>query len=117
MPRGAILEQVSAGADPQNLGYSLLVAADRENAHVNLRVPFTGTADHLEAMQPGHVEIHDCDIRPERLDQVHSLAPVGRLADNRKVGFAAQNGSDSFAHDRMIVGKNNADSSGLLDHS
>ena len=61
----------------------------------------------LEATRSRHREVHDHDVGPEPLGEIHRLVAGPRLADHADAGrrIALQKGPDPGSQDGVIVGQ------------
>ena len=57
-----------------------------------------------------HLQIHERDVGSMTLKALDCLDAVFCLSDDRHVGFTVDHRYDAFAHQRMIVDDENADS-------
>ena len=101
---GGLLDQVARGASLGELMHVFVVTVGREDEHFAGQALLDDLARGLEPVQLRHGDIHDDDIRGELLRHVDGLAAIFGLADHFDVGFGGKEGTDSLAHDRMVVG-------------
>ena len=62
--------------------------------------PFQGG----DAVYPGHLEVEQDHVRPERFGQPHRLRAVRGLADHLEVRLGAEDGDEALAQHRVVVG-------------
>ena len=58
----------------------------------------------FDPVHPGHLEVHQNDIRLEGGGERHRLVPRRRLADERHVGGRLQQRAQSVAEEGVIIG-------------
>ena len=62
----------------------------------------------FQAIEPGHADIHQHDIRLMDGDQIQRRAAVIRLRDHLDLAQAGQQGPEAGPHQLMIIHKQNA---------
>src|SRR4051794_2432686 len=102
------LEHVADGADAQRLEEELLVVVHREHQHADLGLVLQ---DPPRGLQPGElrhrdVEDGEVDVVPLRAD--HGLRAVLRLRDDREIGLVVEDPAQPGAHERVVVGEQDA---------
>ena len=58
---------------------------------------------YLEAVQAGHHQIQQQDVRLELLRQGNGFPAVGRFADDFKIGFGREQGAQALSNHVMII--------------
>ncbi len=75
--------------------------------------------ERLDAVHLRHFEVEQQHVRDDAARLRDDLTPVRRRADDLEIGLRAENGDQTIAHDRVIVGDedtngHNADSKGTI---
>ena len=63
----------------------------------------------LDAAGPGHLEIHQDDVRGGRRHLLQRLGAVARLADDGQVGLGAEHHRDPGPEHRLVVDQEHRD--------
>ena len=63
----------------------------------------------LDAVEPRHADVHHDDVGPQPQRRLHRLGAVLRLADDLEVGLDVEHGPEAAAHERVVVGDEDAD--------
>ena len=69
----------------------------------------TIAAGRLDAVDPGHPDVHQDDVGAQPAAQLDRLAAVGRLADDRDVVLALRIMPEAGPDERLVVGEQDAD--------
>nr|WP_233199334.1 hypothetical protein [Cryobacterium sp. M23] len=69
-----------------------------------------GAADYLEAIQNGHSDIEDCDIRGQLAYQLHRLATIRGLADKLEITLVPDRLLQRTPEQWMIIGHHDSNS-------
>jgi hypothetical protein len=99
------LQQEPAGADLQRLEHVVVALEGGEDQHPGL-VP-GGCEDPpsgLQAVQSGHLDVHQHHGRTVATDRVDGLLAVLSLGDDLDVGFSLQNQPEPSADQGLVVG-------------
>ena len=101
--RAGVLQQVAQrpGLD----GREDVVVAGEAGQHQDAgrQVAPGQAADRLQAVHPGHEQVHQHHVRAQPLHQPHRRLAVGRLADHLQFGLGGQQRLHAAAHDRLVV--------------
>ncbi len=95
-------------------GAGVLVAGQEH--HLRAQPVALDGADDLEAVEAGHPDVDDGDVRLELVDPLEGLAAVGGRADELEVGALADRPLEALAIDRMIVRDQDRQPSGAHRH-
>ena len=68
-------------------------------------------AGRVDAVEPGHVDVHDDDVRHERQRDLDGLLAGRSLADDLGVGNRLEQGTEAGPEERVIVGDEDPDRS------
>ena len=60
-------------------------------------------ADHVEAVEPGHLHVEEHEVRRVMLNRRHRLRAVAALADDFDVLFLLQQRQHALARERLVV--------------
>ncbi len=63
----------------------------------------------LDAVDPGHADVEQADVRAELVGEGNRLAPVGSLGDNLDVGMSGEDHRETGADEVLIVGDEHPD--------
>jgi hypothetical protein len=66
----------------------------------------------LEAVELGHPDVHQHQVRRELARALQRRAPVGGFADHLEVGLRVEDHPQAAAHERLIVGDQDPDGLG-----
>jgi hypothetical protein len=61
----------------------------------------------LKSVQAWHPDIQKHKVRAQRLDGLHGLESIGRLANDGDVGFGTEPDAHPFACERFIIRDHN----------
>ena len=103
-----VLEQEAGGARLDGRHDPLLLDRAGERDDLDLRARRRQLAGRLDAVEPRQVEVHDHDVRAERLGRAECLAAVGRLADHLDVLEERQELAQTTADHGVVVDEEHA---------
>ena len=63
----------------------------------------------FEAVELGHPDVHQDDVRSQRANLVDRVAAVGRLADDLDLRLGVEDHPEAGADERLVVDEQNAD--------
>ena len=66
----------------------------------------------LDPVDDRHADVHQHDVGPSALDQRDRLGAVGGLADDLDVVAGVEDHAEAAAHERLVVGDQDADAHG-----
>ena len=109
-----VLEQEAAGARPQRLVDVLVEVEGREHEDADATVGRRVAAardppGRLDAVELGHADVHQDDVRRQASGLVDRLAPVRGLADDLEVLLGVEDHAEARADERLVVGDEDAD--------
>jgi hypothetical protein len=114
--RRHVLEQEPAGARAQRL-VDVLVEVERgehEHARGHVAAQRGHLARRLDAVELGHADVHQHDVGRQATRLLDRRVAVGRLADDVDVLLGVEDHAEAGAHQRLVVGDQDADHSGSL---
>ena len=105
---GVRFQHIPSGSRVQDLSSQLFGFMHRENQDFHRREFLQDLAGGLEAVQVGHGDIHDDQIRLVAPRPFHRLPSGERLAHNFPIGLSVEDRPQPLPHDFVIVGDQNA---------
>ena len=109
------LEQVALGAGAHGREDGVVVLEHRQHEHADVRALGDDLARRLDAVELGHVQIHDDDVGLQRLGGGDRLGAGRRLAHDLRLAERREQRAEPSAEDRMVVGDEDANAfHGLL---
>ena len=66
-------------------------------------------AGRLQAVEAGHLDVHQHDVGPPPACEVHRVEAVDRLADHLDVRLRLEDRAEARAHERLVVGDQHGD--------
>ncbi len=110
---GAVLQEIARGAGVHDGRHEPLLVVDGQAQRAGPRRLLRDARDGLDAVQPGHREIGDDQIRLQFPDEAHEFRSVSRFRHDLEVRGLPQQRGDSFTEDAVVIGKNDSDGHGL----
>src|SRR5918995_251984 len=97
-------KQVASGTGLQRGEHRIVILlhADDEDAYVGAGVQ--DRTGRLDAVDPGHTEVHQDHVRLERFGEREGLPPVARLAYYLEVGRGEEQGTQPVTEVGMVIG-------------
>ena len=109
--RLGVLEQEAARAGADGREDVLVEVEGREHHHARRRVAVAldevgGRGDAVEA---GHADVHEDDVRGRDAERLQRVAAVAGLAHDGHVGLGVDDEPEACAHERLVVDEEDAD--------
>ncbi len=113
------LKQIALRARLHRAEDTLVGVERREDDHPHVDALRVQRFERLDAIHFRHFQIEQQHVRGDLPELRDDFAPIRRRADDLEIGLRAQNGDQTVAHDRVIVGDedadaHNADSNGTI---
>ena len=102
-------QQVPLGAGLEGAEDPLVGIERRQHHHLHGRIGGAQAADGLDAVERGHLQIHQHDVRPQPGRLGHGLGAGAGLADHLEIRLRSQHGREPVADHRLVVGQEDAD--------
>ncbi len=100
---GGIFEQITGGARLNGVENPLLVGQGGEHQHPGRRESADDLAGRLNAVDSGHLEVHERHVRLMACDEFDGLGAVDGHAEDFDRGDARKQRSEAFANDLLVV--------------
>ncbi len=110
--RGVRLQQVTLRPGGEELADHPVRPVDGEHQDLGARRCLADPAEGLEAVQPGHTDVEDDDVGPERGGERHRFPPVRRLAAHGPAGPLLQRPAEPPPQDFVVIGDQDAQHGG-----
>ena len=108
--RTRVLQQETSGTGAQRVENVLTDVEGSEHHHPGrVRAERDDPPGRLEAIHPGHPDIHEYDVRARPGHLANRRDPVLGLADHLKVGLSLDEHADTGAHQRLVIGDQDPD--------
>ena len=106
-----VLQQEAARACPEGAEDVLVESEIRQDddSHAVQSLIRDDLPGGLDAVDRGHLDVHQRDIRAVLRGERHRLLPVGCLGDHLNVVFGLKQGPDAAADQRLVVGEEDSD--------
>lgn len=114
---GRALEDVAGGARPHGGVEAAVVVAHGEHEHRTGEAVTQDAAGGLDAVDAGHLQIHQHDIGMERCGRGDHLVSVGCLADEVEPAGVGDETAQTIAEERMVIGDEDPDTHQISAHS
>ncbi len=108
--RPGVLEQKASGAGPER-AVDVLVEVECRDHHYRDRVrdaPPCEEPGHLDAVEPGHMDVDQAHVRAEPMRQLDGGVAVGGLADDLDAGLRVKDHRQAGTHQVLVVGHQHA---------
>ena len=110
----SVLEQEAGGPGAQP-GEGVLVQVEGgQDEHARARALLGDALGGLDAVHTRHAHVHEDDVGVQGPGLGQGGGPVGGLADDSDVLLGLQHHAEAHAHERLVVGKHDADRAGDL---
>ena len=104
-----VLGQVAERAGPQRADDRLVVGVGGEHHHPGARVAGGNPGGGGGAVAPGHVQVHQHDLRPRRGDQLDGRLAVRGLPDDGDARQGPEQQDQALPDRRLVVSDDNGD--------
>ena len=98
-----VLVDVAGGAGAQRGDHGALLGEAGDDQHPGRVGQLAQSAQRLDAVHAGHLDVHQDDVGPQFLGAGDSLGAVGRLADDLDVVLDLQEGAQAPADHLVVV--------------
>src|SRR6478672_1323339 len=110
--RSNVLQEEAARPGSDRLDHVLVDVEGREDQDLGRAVLRGQDPRRLDAVQPGHPHVHQDDVRPQATGLLDRIESIGGLPHELDVLFGPQRHLERRAHERLIVGDEDADRHG-----
>lgn len=100
-----VLEQEPARSGDKGVVDQLGPVERREYHHPRLRLGRRDPSSCCDAVEFGHADVHEYDVRPQRAGKVYRLVPIGSLAHDLQVVLGREDHAKASADELLVVGK------------
>ena len=104
-----VLEQERARARPERLVDVLVEVERRQHDDARARAAAGDLARRLDAVEARHADVHEHDVRAERVGLGDGLVAVARLADDLDVRLGLEDHPEAGADEALVVCEQDAD--------
>jgi hypothetical protein len=101
--RLGVLEQVADGARLQGVGHPLTLGERGEDDDLGVRPLGEDLPRRLGAVEQGHREVHQDQVRLQLPSQLDGFAPVAGLGHHLELGVGGQQRRQAGSHELVIV--------------
>ena len=109
---GRSLQEIAAGAGADGCEHGVVVVVHRHHEHVDVAAAVDDLAGRVDAVEAGHVDVHDDDVRLEGEGRVDSLIAGRCFPDDLGVGYGLQERAQAGPEEWMVVRDHDADRPG-----
>ena len=102
---GGGLDDVGGGAGVEHGADELGVGVHGEGDDADFGVGFEDAACGLDAVEVGHVDIHNDDVGAEVPGEFDGVAAGGGFADDFEIGVGGEDGAEAVADEGVVVGE------------
>ena len=106
---GGLLEEKSHRPGVDRVFHVGVVVVGGKHQHLGPGLGLEDLAGGLEAVEPGHGDVHQHHVRAEFLRHGDRLPPVLRLAHDLQVGIESQHHAESLADDHVVLCQQHGD--------
>src|SRR5262245_19414298 len=100
---GRVLHDVPRSSGFETTGYQLLFIMHREDQNLYRFIRLAYAPGGFEAVQVGHLDIHEHNVRMQQTSLFNGLTSVTRFAHHLDGLLGSENRPDAFAIERVIV--------------
>src|SRR5581483_11764329 len=101
--RRGVLQEIADGAGLQRREYVLLGGVAGQHDDLGTRMALGNLARRLDSAHPGHLQVHERDVRPQSRHEPHGLLAIPRLADDLDARLPVQQGTYALPHHGVVV--------------
>ena len=101
--RSGILDDVPHGSGLDPMKDAFIVGIGRQHEDLDIPSFLDQKTSGPDAVQLGHLDIHEHHIRPQGFDLLVGLLPVSGLADHFQVGFVLKDDAQTLPEQTLIV--------------
>ncbi len=107
---GCFLSQEHVGSGLQHRFFIVGSRVHREANHPDVRVLSLDPGGRFDAVEAGHIDIHDDHSRPKCVRHSHGFMAIRGFADDLNVGVRFQDRPQTLSHHGMIVDEKHCES-------